>query len=709
MAELLLSTGYPIQEENVSMLRIRHFAIAATLALLVAGGQAADLERTHQITLEDYFSVNLITESAIAPDGKTIAYSELRWGGKDERRNTDLWVVDVKTGQRQRLMFEPSSDSNIHWDPDSFRIYFATSLKRADGKVPYDGTRQIWMQTPILGEPFPITRIEGGINAYEMSADATVVYYTKSGDKAYDEWEDMRKKLPDVDYAHGVIKYSELWKLDLESWREEKLVAEDRVIREFAVSPDEKFIAMITTPDHRLLTNEGWSRVDIYNTETKTIKTLPDKLFRADAPSPFGWVGDLAWSADGHALAFTVGFDGYPTMLLAAEGLHDDIPAVRVLKRPEGVEVSGHLHWRPRSDDLCFLGEDHARRRVYMIADIRGGKQGADRALTPGDVVVHNYSFNERGDKLSFVMSTTEHCRDIFLADLDRHDDPAERITNVNPQIDTWKLPQIQLVEWEAPDGATVQGILELPPDYTTDDGPLPMVVEIHGGPTAATLYHLRYWIYGRTLLAAKGYALLSPNYRGSTGYGDKFMTDLIGSECDIEVKDILAGVDAMIDRGIADPEKLGVMGWSNGGFLTNCLIVSTNRFKAASSGAGVADQLMQWALEDTPGHVINYMRGLPWERTEAYLKASPSWQLNKVTTPTIVHVGGSDPRVPPAHSELLYRALKDYLDVPAELLVYPGEGHGLSIRKFRGGKLEWDIAWFDRYILGKNHKDDQD
>jgi dipeptidyl aminopeptidase/acylaminoacyl peptidase len=228
------------------------------------------------------------------------------------------------------------------------------------------------------------------------------------------------------------------------------------------------------------------------------------------------------------------------------------------------------------------------------------------------------------------------------------------------------------------------------------------MVVEVHGGPTDATPLAFRFWGYGRVIFPARGYALLSPNYRGSTGYSDKFMTDLIGRENDVEVKDILAGVDAMAQRGVADPERLGVMGWSNGGFLTNCLITSSPRFKAASSGAGVLDQFMQWATEDTPGHVINYMRGLPWDKTEAYVKGSPAYRLNQVRTPTLIHVGEKDERVPAEHARALYRALREYLGVPSELLVYPDQPHGLGKASQRMAKMEWDLAWFDKYVRGE-------
>jgi dipeptidyl aminopeptidase/acylaminoacyl peptidase len=248
--------------------------------------------------------------------------------------------------------------------------------------------------------------------------------------------------------------------------------------------------------------------------------------------------------------------------------------------------------------------------------------------------------------------------------------------------------------------------VLELPADHKPGDPALPMIVEIHGGPTAATQFRLDAGIYGRTFLPAKGYAVLSPNYRGSTGYGDAFLVDLVGRENDIEVKDILAGVDAMVARGIADPARLGVMGWSNGGFLTNALITQTNRFKAASSGAGVVDQVIQWATEDTPGHVINYNKAAqPWADPTVYRAQSPLYQLGRVVTPTLIHVGENDERVPAAHARGLYRGLKFYVQVPTELVVYPGEGHGLTTYQHRKAKMEWDHAWFDRYVLGKREE----
>ena len=167
-------------------------------------------------------------------------------------------------------------------------------------------------------------------------------------------------------------------------------------------------------------------------------------------------------------------------------------------------------------------------------------------------------------------------------------------------------------------------------------------------------------------------------------------------------MEDILKGVDALVERGIADPDRLGVMGWSNGGYLTNCLISTTTRFKAAISGAGIVDAVMEFGANDEPAYSIALKQGFPWSRPENYHRASPTYRLDKVRTPTLIHVGGNDERCPPGHSRMLYRALKEYVHVPTELVVYPGEPHGLVKDRSRQAKMDWDLAWFDRYILGK-------
>jgi len=665
--------------------------------VLLSPLSAQQAGRHHDLTPEDYFTLATITEVAPSPDGRFVAYAELRWDQAADRRSTDLWVVSCKTGETRRLTFDPASDSSPTWSPDSRIIYFASSRKRAGEKTPpHDGKRQVWRISPEGGDAVAVTRVPGGIGLFDLGASGRTLYYTRSSKSVGGKWKALKKRFSALEYGHGVTAFGTVWKLDLASWRNRKIVDEKRVIRFLAVSPDEKRIAMITTPEATAVTYEGWSEMDVFDVTTGKVTRLVDDLWREKGPSPFGWLKAPAWSADSRALAFDVSYDGYPTEILVAEWADPGI-RIRRLDRPREAHVApGHVVWRGKGRDLCFAAESRARVRVWCVTEVNGEGQGNARPLTPGPGGVAAFGFAAASGDLAVVRETTTEVGDVFLVG---EGGEYRRLTRVNPQVDTWKLPDISTVRWKGAGGVEVEGILELPPDHRPGK-PLPMIVELHGGPTASTKKRLRFWIYGRALMPAKGYALFSPNYRGSTGYGDRFMTDLIGRENDIEVEDILLGVDAMVARGIADPDRLGVMGWSNGGLLTNCLIGKTTRFKAASSGAGVLDMVMQWGQEDTPGHVINFMKGtLPWQNPELYRRSSPLYHLGNVKTPTLIHVGGKDPRCPAGHSRSLFRALHRYLKVPTELVVYPGAVHGLSTYQHRLAKMKWDLAWFERYL----------
>ncbi len=656
--------------------------------------------RTHDITIEDYFTQASITDCSLSPDGTRVAYTESRWQGPKETSSSDLWVVDCQTKAIQRLTFDPCSDAHPRWSPDGRFLYFTSSPKReAEKTPPYDGKTQVWRLQLGSGRIEPMTRVEGGIDAFRLSANGQTLYYTTSKEHTIEDWKDLRKEFSDLQFGHGVHKVSTLSQLDLTTWRTTRLLDDPRHIASFDVSPDEKRIALISVPNELGITMEGRSRVDILDVVTSQVTTLPDDLWRKEAPSPFGWLLEPTWSGDGRHLAFSVGFDGYPAELIVASW-SGARPNIRRMPRSPNVYFDGGITWRGTTDEVCYLGDVRATIQVCSVRGLHTDSLTA-HVLTPDHSVIHAASFDANGERLALVQTGLDYARDVFISTAGETKQ-ATRLTSVNPQVDTWKLPQLSRVTWKGAHGDDVEGTLELPPDYQPGTK-LPMVVCLHGGPTGSEYFGFKYSIGGHTLFAAKGYALFCPNYRGSTGYGDKFLVELIGHENEIEVEDILKGVDAMIERGIADPQRLGVMGWSNGGYLTNCLITGTDRFRAASSGAGVFDMSIQWGEEDTPGHVINYLEGLPWKQPAEYQKTSPLYQLKDTfRTATLIHVGEKDERVPATHSRTLHRALHHYLQVPTELVIYPGAGHGLTQYQHRLAKLKWDQAWFEKYLSPK-------
>ena len=664
-----------------------------SIMVITASAFSQEAARTHDITYEDYLTQAFIQSCTASPDGKNIAYVEWRWDEQKDGRDRNLWVVDVKSKKNLRLTSDIGNETDPQWSPDGQTIYFIGHYEDKGAEdPPRDGSAQVW-QIQVDGKELkPVTNVEDGIDDYQISADGSTLYYVVSKEHMIDDWKELRSEYKDdLEFGHGINNVSELWKLDMTTWRSEKIVDEKKYISYFDVSPDARRIAMVTDINDLLINHEGRSMMDVYDAKTGKVTTLEDKQWREEAPSPFGWIGDPAWSSDGRLLAFSVDFDGYPMKIFAAGFDDNGNIGIKELPRPDIVTSMGTLEWMPGKETVCFLGDFKARTHVYGI----DYNTGANKNLTPGDVVIDGFNFAGNKGSLVTIQSELTYYDDLVLYDAKGK---SVRLTNVNPQMDTWILPQISIVQWKGANGDMVEGILELPPDYKGDKK-LPLIVNLHGGPTASEKYSFLFWIYGRTALAAKGYAVLCPNYRGSTGYGDKFLTDLVGRENDIEVTDILTGVDAMIERGIADGNRLGVMGWSNGGYLTNCLIAS-NRFKAASSGAGVLDMTMQWGEEDTPGHVINFTLGLPWENPDLYRKASPLYTLKSgIETAVLIHVGGSDERVPASQSKALHRALHYYIKSPCELVIYPGQGHGLSTYQYRLAKMVWDHAWFDKYL----------
>jgi dipeptidyl aminopeptidase/acylaminoacyl peptidase len=663
----------------------------------------AQSPRNHVITLDDYFTQADVFQ--IAHGERYSAYTEGRWNEATDDRKSDLWLVDAKLRLSRRLTADRAGDRSPQFDRDEQFVYFLGNRKREGEKQPpYDGKSQVWRIPVHGGTPEPVTRVAGGIDAYQLVGNQ--LFYLVHEDKVQDDWSGLRAKFKHLEYGHGLNRLGQIWKLDVNNWRSEKVVDDQRNIREFTVSADGKRIGMITTPDDKVVSFEGQSRVDVHDASTGKITTVPDDAYRKKAASPYAWLEHIAWSAQGDKLAFGVVFDGYPAEI-AVSVWHAGKASTHLMPRSEGLHIKGYgsqLQWSASGDSLYFLGEQKARVRLQCVgvrvpfAD-RCEFGGVDE-VTAGDVVVEQFSLSsdpKNAQAFSVLMATPTKFADLYRKDAGE----LTQVTKVNPQVDRWKLPQVSIVKWKGADGVPVEGILELPHDYKPGQK-LPLVVEIHGGPTTSTLFKLQYWIYGRTLLAAKGYAVLCPNYRGSIGYGDKFTTDLIGRENDLDVQDILAGVDELVKQGIADPDKLAVSGWSNGGYLTNCIITKTNRFKAAISGASIVDAIMEWGSNDEPAYAMVFKQGLPWNSAEKYHKASPTYQLDKARTPTLIHVGANDERCPPAQSRMLYRALKEYGHVPTELIVYPGESHGLMKYRSRRAKMEWDLAWLNRYVMGK-------
>lgn len=666
-------------------------AIFASFAAVLLAGLAAGQTAPRAVTVDDYFSLASVAELAVSLDGKRVAYAEARWQKSSDDRKADLWVVptDGKAKPR-RLTADRANERHLRWAADGKSVYVLANRKRAaETKPPHDGTAQVWQVFLDGRDPRAVTSVEGGVAGYDYAPKADTVFYVadaKTEDK--DAFDKLRSTFGKLEYGHGTRKVSEVFRLDLGTWRAEKMIAEKRYVREMTATADGQRVAMITAPDDTVITSEGRSRVDVWDAGDKKVSTT-DEGWRETAASPWPWLESLAWNADGSRLAYCTIFDAHPAEVIL-NAWKDGKPAASRMRRPPTVHVHGYgspLRWK--NNLLLYLGEAAGAVSILPYDMI----EPKDFDYIAPEVVS---AFDVAGEAIVTLRGTREALPELFNSD-------HRKITDLNPQAKTWNLPVVKHITWKAPDGAKVGGVLEVPGNKLANK--LPLVVAIHGGPTTSVKANLGFDIYeGRTLFASKGYALLCPNYRGSTGYGDKFVTDLIGNENDIDVKDILAGIQHLIKEGVVDPDRVAVMGWSNGGYLTNCLITLKDppvKIKAASSGASILDCVAEWGFNDEPAYPRVFKKGHPWETPDIYRKTSPTYGLGNVTTPTLIHVGANDERCPPGHSRMLYRALKEYKKVPTQLIVYPGEPHGLGKYTHRKAKMEWDLAWFEHHVLG--------
>jgi dipeptidyl aminopeptidase/acylaminoacyl peptidase len=264
----------------------------------------------------------------------------------------------------------------------------------------------------------------------------------------------------------------------------------------------------------------------------------------------------------------------------------------------------------------------------------------------------------------------------------------------------TFKLPKQEKIEWKGADGTTVEGLLHYPVDYTPGTK-YPLVVQTHGGPMASDKFGFSSWGNYVPVLAGKGYAVLQPNYRGSSGYGDAFLRDMVNHYFQNAHLDVMAGVDAVIKLGVADPDRLVAMGWSAGGHMTNKLITFTDRFKAAASGAGAANWVSMYAQSDIRTYRTPWFGGTPWQKNapiDAYWNNSPLKDVANVKTPTIFLVGEADPRVPMPQSVEMHRALKSN-GVPTHLYAAPREPHGWQELRHQLFKQNAELDWFEKYV----------
>ncbi|HZS59945.1 MAG TPA: S9 family peptidase [Gemmatimonadaceae bacterium] len=644
------------------------------------------------MTSDDVMGLRSLGGFALSPDGQTIAYSVSSWdkSGDNPVRRGHVWLVPSAGGAPKQLTFGDRSESAPRWAPDGKTISFVTARGGAEEKP------QIWLLPVDGGEAHVLTHAKDGVETYAWSPDGSrIAYLSADAPSATDETK--RKHHDDAIVFEQPTSRTHLWVASVPSGESHEVAHGDFTLSMLAIegepqwSPDGTRIAFVASPTGLLRDLRGTAYVA--TVATSTLDAISPE-YRA---APVGLTQPV-WSPDGRTLAFTT----FPQGKLEGDSIPEPIlndgdivlydvasKKSRTMHEANQPATLTQLRWAPDGKSLLFVAADHVYQNVIAF-DVASGHY---RRLTT-DKVIGSMSLNRDGSRVAFSMNTPTSPSDLYVSDL-TFASPT-RVTTLNPQVASLALGQTEVVTYKN-DGLELQGILIKPVGYQPGQR-YPLLVEAHGGPTGATLDGFQ----NNQVWAGRGWAVFMPNPRGSEGFGESFMRANILDLGGGDFRDIMAGVDLLVKRGLADSTRMAFEGWSYGGYMTAWVVGHTGRFKAARMGAGMSDLQSMYGTSEIAGYIGLFEGGRPTAATLAkYREQSPLTYADRVTTPLLILHGASDPRVPPGQSMEMYRALRDQ-GKPVELVLYPREQHALNEYAHLVDRMQRDSAWISRYTLSK-------
>lgn len=670
----------------------RHPVRFAAILLLLRVHAGAEPRR---VEIDDLMRLRSISDVRLSPDGEQVAYVVSQASFEKDAYEPVLYVVSASGGTPVRMTYEtrifnrPLPHPQLRWSPDGSFLSFLAFSK----DVP-----QVFLLPARGGEPRATTSAPEGVVSYEWSPDGSRIAYI-APEPPSDEEQRRRKEKSFVIEVDRLERPTRLWVQDLRGGAPR------------AITPLEHFVTGITwVPDGSLIAYAAAPRSGFSSQFETKIYAIPagggSPRVVVDRP---GMNTSPQYSPDGKWLAF-ISTDGRAAMI-SVWGLHV-VPAsggpIKNLSATTGSWV-GEFTWEPTSRSILYIpneGTGLRGARMFEQPVVRASVSGEVETVTEGPTVSFSLSLSRDGKRMAFRSVQSRDMGDVYLMDLS--DRRARHLTEVNPELRELELGRLEPIRWTSFDGMEIWGLLLTPPGYRPGQR-LPLVVYVHGGPIGGVTYGIfpqfmhivgQVDLYPAEAMAAEGMAVLFPMPRGGSGYGLSGFRMIVNRWGEGDFRDIMAGVNHLVAQAVADPDRLGVMGASYGGYMVNWIVTQTSRFKAASSGASVSDIADLYYLSDAGDFTVEYF-GLPWEARDSYRAHSPITFAENITTPLLLQHGELDQRVPISQAKKFYKALRS-LGKVVEMDIYPRGGHVVFEPDLQREQMRRNLEWFRRWLVAK-------
>lgn len=620
--------------------------------------------------------------TVISPDGTMVAFvvNETNW--EDNAYESEVFLVSASGGDLVQLTRGKKSSNAPAWSPDGKWLAFASD--RTD-------KRQIYLIPPGGGEARVITNLEEGFGSFAWSPDGRSIALTMTDPKT-DARKERDKRAGEYEIVDRDWRMTHLHVIDVDPSASEpakprRLTNGAFTVGGFDWSPDSKSIAF----DHRLdpnPPNNFTADISVVNVADGAIH----KLVTKDGPD-----SGPVWSPDGTRIAFSTSTQ--PPFLSFKNSRIAVVPSAGGPVRSvtdSFDEQPGIIDWAPTG--ILFSGLEGISSRLF-----RTSESGAVSPVTPASgQSIGGFSFSRDFSSVAYTAGDAKSFPEVYVA-REMNIAQGRRLTRFSDQIAGWQIGNREMVSWKSTDGTEITGVLHKPADFQPGRK-YPLLVVIHGGPTAISRparvagsgpYPIEQWL-------GRGAMILEPNYRGSAGFGEKFRSLNVRNLGVGDAWDVLSGVDYLVAQGLADPDRMGVMGWSQGGYISAFLATHKRQpFKAISVGAGISNWMTYYVNTDIHQFTRHYLGATPWDDPEIYAKTSPMTTIKQAKTPTLIQHGELDTRVPTPNAYELYQGLQD-VGVPVKLIIYKGFNHGLNKPKAARAAMEHNFEWFNQYIWGE-------